>query len=377
LNETCFIGFECFEACPPAILNASSTAQPSTYRISDHKDIDHCITMSEANTTIDMFDSTKASFSCEGDWADLQVRIRYDVDELDGRVVEKNSTTGKVGPVDYVNVDFKGTVEQVSPLNCSGTFIFVKGTLVGSLFFDASGPDGKYVPVIERPDFRFVPELFLTSSAPLGNMDFTILSVPGNATDDECFRDTQKFSYRKRGRAVNDGNVISRLVAVPTLEVEGSEDLNGTPEVYAFVPIYETLDRDKEERGLPRLFQSSITGPLLEVCQIKEKSEGKDSTAVQIQCLAHEPIELVANGAVVDADEAFLKTIARVQTKNGPDSGLKLQSQFVNINCSCQDIERFENETAFFIDPQNSEALIVRTIPLSVDVDGDKVEEAH
>uniref|UniRef100_A0A7S1NY39 Uncharacterized protein n=1 Tax=Vitrella brassicaformis TaxID=1169539 RepID=A0A7S1NY39_9ALVE len=376
-DEYCEIRYECFEACPEVALNASPTAQPSSYRMMDASE-GFCIKL--VNGTTNAEESFEARFSCEGEGTDnvaagLRLGIRYDVEELDGRVVPFDRSTGKpLEPAGFANVDFKGTVRQLSPEECAGTLMFVEGTLVGALSFDTVGSETledpleeRYLPVIQRSRIRLVPELYITSSASLGTMDYTIISTPTDRK--ECFDVTDRLTYKKEATIdvqQPDGTVKEETIVflAPQLDVRDSEEDSNTTEAFAEFRVYD--EKDVRSGG----FITEMAGLLRQVCGIEERG----STAVQIQCLAHKPFRLFANETDIELGESELNSIARVQRNGSDPDDLTLQTLAnFTISCSCNDVERIKKET------NGGDGFIVRAIPLFVDiganVDGDKVQQ--
>ncbi|CEL97828.1 unnamed protein product, partial [Vitrella brassicaformis CCMP3155] len=374
--KLCKIGFECFEACPEVNLTAPSTAQPSSYFLSDPPaedvngtDISYCLEIENTPGAEDF----RALFSCDPDeeGVGLQVRIKYDVAELDGRVAPiLDETTGELETVDFANVDFKGAVRQVFPEECEDTLMFVEGTLVGGLLFQLSPDeepfDGKYLPTVTR--FPAAPEILFTSSAPLGTMEYVIVQGldPSLVEDipEECFNLTQKLIHRKRARTTvqEDGDVRTAFAFnVPQVEVHELTDEGeptGVLEVVTRSPRIRVYEEQREEGTVPNSFLSEIRGPLREVCEIKEI----DSTgiAVQIQCLPREPFEVTAGEPGPRLRREQIDSIAQVVTNDGSTPRLQSPAGY-RLNCSCDDLERIKNET------NGGDGFIVRTVPLFVD----------
>ncbi|CEL97850.1 unnamed protein product [Vitrella brassicaformis CCMP3155] len=398
LPNRCVIGFECFEACPEIVLNASSTAQPSSYRMTDFKPrVDPDSTAADLpaedvndtgvdpNSTACLWifrargergSGTEAfvqAFSCEGDDADLQVRIRYDVEALDGRIALRAPGDDDQPQVGFANVDFKGTVRQVSPEECEGTLMFVEGTLAGGLSFEPQGEEGSYpaltsyLPTIR--DFfnragtndtkSITPELIFTSSAPVGTMQYSIISPPSNTSAESCLLPPKTLTYRKNGTALvklEDGEFVNAsLFSFPLLSVDNADSEDNTTFVDSWFRMYTRQGRG----GID--FQSRVSGHLREVCDIPKEG-------VQIQCLARRPFVLRADEDFLKPDDAFLTSVARVQTQYGIDpAGLPLQSPpDFNLNCSRDDVERVKQA----LDGRRV-GYIVRTIPLFVEAPTD------
>jgi len=403
-EQECEIGFECFEACPDAVLSAPPTAQPSIYRMTDIQfnssaledgdeppPVDRwCLQLiadTETKTSAtDKFAPTDEStyyFSCEGGLADVQVRIRYDLDSLDGRIAAINYSSNDQPQVGFANVDIKGTVRQVWPEECNGTLMFVEGTLIGGVSFDPVGnetPDpGKenttrFAPAIAdlgpggNRTGILLPETFVTSSVPIGNMQYAVLNA-----SDECDQSAaQRLTYRRDG--FTDQGV--GFFSMPELEIKDSWDSEDNETVLELNSFFRVTE---EGRNISE-FTSSIAGRLTEVCDIG--IEGVP--AVQIQCLPREPIVVDSIGLFTETDvnninttnltmiegidltrigDIELSTIARVLIKDGDDvnSTLRLSVPY-SLACSDNDIERINQET------DGRGGFIVRTIPLTADV---------
>jgi len=418
-EEECMMGFECFEACPAANLSAPPTAQPSTYRMTDFKynssaledgidppPVDQwCLQLivdRETNTSpTDKFAPTDEStyyFSCEGEWADVQVRIRYDVGSLDRRIAAVNYSGNDQPQVGFANVEIKGTVEQVWPEDCQGTLMFVEGTLVGGVSFDPAENQalsrGKektttFAPVIEsvgpgvsRKRVLF-PEVLITSSAPIGEMQYTVLNA-----SDECYLNvTQTFTHETNGTfnsseydPKTNSSRQQTVFSVPALQVRDSDNDNVT-DLWSFF----RMSWFSEGQDLSQ-WVSVITGPLREVCGIGTEQ----SPPVQIQCLSHEPIvvdtvDLSATPppppdgetqnimALTTIDGIDLSTIARIapteselkESFNVTEvSPLQVSGEFKEgaLDCFPDQIERLRNET------QGRGGFVVRSVPLTISV---------
>ncbi|CEL97869.1 unnamed protein product [Vitrella brassicaformis CCMP3155] len=379
----CKIGFECFEACPEVNLTAPSTAQPSSYFLTDPPaedvngtDVSYCLEIENTPGAEDF----RALFSCDPDeeGVGLQVQIKYDVAELDGRVAPiLDETTGELETVDFANVDFKGAVRQVFPEECNGTLMFVEGTLVGGLLFQLSPDeeplDGRYLPTVTR--FEKAPEILFTSSAPLGTMEYVIVQgLDPRFVDDipaECFNLTQKLTHIKRARVESIDDPTAFAFNVPGVEVHELTDEGetaGVLEVVTRSPRIRVYEEQREEGTVPNSFLSEIRGPLREVCGIKEI----DSTgiAVQIQCLPREPFEVTAGEPGLRLTREQIDSIAQVVTNDGSTPRLQSPAGY-RLNCSCDDLERIKNET------NGGDGFIVRTVPLFVDtgVEEEEVEQ--
>ncbi|CEL97871.1 unnamed protein product [Vitrella brassicaformis CCMP3155] len=366
--DICFIGYTCFEACPQVNLTTTPpTAQPSSYLLTDR--LSETTNGANVSYCLELIDEDfRALFTCDPDEEDpdeegvgLQVRIRYDVAELDGRVVNIiDNTTGELATVDVANVDFKGAVRQVLPEECNGTLMFVEGTLVGGLVFQLS-PDeeplnGKYLPTVTR--FPAVPEILWTSTASPGEMEYVMVQGLYPSSEDipkECFDLTQKLTYRKRAFVLEDGNPKPRT-SIPLVEVAESEAESDKMDVdtFGWFRVYEEQSEGGREQ---RNFRSRIEGTLWEVCGIQKI----DSTAVQIQCLPREPFKVTADAPGIELTQKQLNSTAEVVTNDG--TTLKLESPVDFLTCSCNDRERIKNET------NGGDGFIVRTVPLFVDID--------
>ncbi|CEM32985.1 unnamed protein product [Vitrella brassicaformis CCMP3155] len=350
LPNRCVIAFERFEACPEIVLNASSTAQPSSYRMTD-LDTGWCIRIRPEDSTEEVF-----LFSCEGEDADLQVRINYDVEALDGRIALRSLGQPQVG---FANVGFKGTVRQVWPPECEGILMFVEGTQAGGLSFEPQGEEltypgeTSYLPTIREFAKSIAPELIFTSSASFANMDYTILSAPDNISAERCLLPTVKLTYRKFGTGVIefDNGTIAEvpIFSFPSLSVDNSGPEDNPTFVDSYIQMY-GYGPGRQGRGID--FLSRVSGHLREVCDIPKEG-------VQIQCLARRPFVLLADEDFLKPDDDFnLTSVARVQTQYGIDpDDLPLQSpDGFTLSCSRDDVERVQPA-----------GFIVRTIPFFVE----------
>ncbi|CEM00731.1 unnamed protein product, partial [Vitrella brassicaformis CCMP3155] len=421
-EQKCMMGFECFEACPAANLSAPPTAQPSTYRMTDIQSnspaledgtdpppVDQwCLNM-EVDRFTDTSDRAPKNqstyyFSCEGEWADVQVRIRYDVDNLDGRIAPVNYSGNDQPQVGFVNVHIKGTVEQVWPEKCNGTLVFVEGTLVGGLSFDPVEDEalqrGKektttFAPVIEDlgPGVNrtgvLLLETLITSSALIGEMEYTVI----NASDACDLNVTQTFKYKKNA-TYNSSEIdpetknktfrLQPVFSIPALQVGDFDNDNVTDLWSRFRMSWVGSNQTEVAQWV-----STVKGLLKEVCGIGTK----ETPPVQIQCLPHEPIvvdtvDLSATLPPTSSPEVKtndsmdppkigginLTTIARMtpteselkESFNVTDvSPLQVPRAWAgegSLDCRPHHIERL-NET------QGGGGFIVRSVPLTVSVD--------
>jgi len=376
-NDTCFIGYECFDACPDAILAAPTSTQPSSYRMVDRIEerstgTDYCLRLINRETGIGEDSRTEENlfFSCE----DMQATIRYDVAALDGRLQPFTVDAYDQAQIAFANVDIKGTVRQVLTLVdgepvevCNDTLMFVEGTLVGGLAIDPSGraipqQTGEplnlpFLPVIEdlqqskTRSQASVPELLLTSSFSLNQMDYTILSAPTDETDDRCFSPSTRLTYRRGGRT-------PRFPCVPRLLVQ--QDFTSTN-----IAVTASHGMTELDNGLPgQQYDTILYAVLPTVCD--NRQEGVP-LGVQIQCRPTTPINVTADDPPLEAGVDFdLKSIANVATDSST-AGLSddnLQSDFL-LSCTSEDVERIRNRPSL---AGGASAFIVRTIPLFVDV---------
>jgi len=240
--------------------------------------------------------------------------------------------------------------------------MFVEGTLAGVLGFEPQGEE-PLGPVSSRTylltirdvfeagvDDTILPELVWTSSASFGSMQYDVVSAPDD-TPQSCLQPPARLTHRKYGPPEDETNDAS--FNIPFLSIGNSGPEDDTMLVNSEVRMF------AGRRGRGGDFWSRIGGKLGEVCDIEK--------GMQIQCLPRQPFVLEANQTVLKPDDDFqLSSVAQVQTPNGVDPALRLQSpDGFNLSCSLADVER---KVEAFDRPRG---FIVRTIPLFVEAPTD------
>jgi len=229
-HTECKIGFECFEACSGARLPVSSPAavQSGTYELLDApfqtirssyetisgysappRNSSGCLSIfdyheSEGCREKGYNDSTCTAtvneriYSCQGEWGGVEVKIEYDPAALKGTF-----TNALREPSTFANVILKGAVEQVEPVECEGSVVFIEGSLLVGVGFQGDflslsegGPafgdkiNTQLFDLLAAEGLQLsLPEVLLTSSMTLLKAEYTLLSLAEGeaATVETCF----------------------------------------------------------------------------------------------------------------------------------------------------------------------------------------------
>ncbi|CEL99377.1 unnamed protein product [Vitrella brassicaformis CCMP3155] len=326
----------------------------------------------------------------------LQLEVILDLEELDG-----DTTPGLLSPRALATVQLRGTVEQVWPPECEGTLVFVEGSLlVGAgqtrqditprgLFelirqdlLDAL-PDIADAPLATTLQDFFIldeslayPELLLTSSLQLTELEYTLRSLAEGRTVEECFNAEGLTTVSAQDVVpfrVSEGVSDAALSPLP-VNTTSEGDIIGIPPIVdvstgsinfasqGTLPPNIDVDDDVLTLGVRAPLsasieppqtqnQSTVFGRLTALCNLPEE--------VAIQCKPSLPIPLIAGADAIVPNGTDFATVLTGDTSGSTVGPLSVAENFT-LSCSVSEAR------ALLLVDDGPELVLIRVVPLTV-----------